>query len=233
MAGLNPALVLPIAILASALASYLIWLVSLRPLVERRASPLVCFIASLGVFTALEALFAMLFGTGYHDLADPLNPPQVFEFGGATLTSIHIVHIGLAILVAWLLWFLLAHTRFGRSVRAIMDDYEVSKIVGIDTRKVLGGLFLLSGAIAGLNGVLIGYDLGLTPTLGLIIVLDVSAAAIVGGIGSFRGGIVGALLVGFFQNFVVALVGSDWKLGLTLALLLLFLLMRPQGIFER
>ena len=129
--------------------------------------------------------------------------------------------------------FLLRYTRFGRAVRAISDDEEVAKIVGLNTSKIVAGVFFIGSAVAGLAGILVGFDTGLEPTMGLSLLLKGVIAAIVGGVGNVYGGVLGALLLGFVENFGIWKISGEWKDAIAFGLLLVFLLFRPRGILQK
>jgi len=132
-----------------------------------------------------------------------------------------------------LLALLLKYTLFGKAVTAISDDEEVAQIVGINTSRIMGKVFFLSGAIGGLAGILIGLDTGIEPIMGLPWLLAAVVAAIVGGIGNIYGGIAGAFLLAFAENFGIWKIAGEWKSAIAFGVLLIFLVWRPQGIFKR
>ena len=204
-----------------------------RPLRKRKASSLVLLVASLGAFTALQAVIAILFTSQFRTLAGLIGDTRVIHIGTAVVTDIQVWMIGSAIAVLIALWLILTKTSFGRAVRAVSDDEEVSKIVGIDTNKVIGWVFVLGSAIAGLAGVLVGFDTGIEPTMGLPLLLKGVIAAIVGGMGSVYGAFLGAYLLGFAENFGIWHISGEWKDAIAFLILILFLLFRPQGILGR
>jgi branched-subunit amino acid ABC-type transport system permease component len=132
-----------------------------------------------------------------------------------------------------LLALLLKSTLFGKAITAISDDEEVAKIVGINTDRIVGRVFFLSGAIGGLAGILIGFDTGIEPIMGLSWLLAAVVAAIVGGIGNIYGGVAGAFLLAFAENFGIWKIAGEWKAAIAFALLIAFLVFRPRGLFPR
>ncbi|MCX6715691.1 MAG: branched-chain amino acid ABC transporter permease, partial [Candidatus Taylorbacteria bacterium] len=124
-------------------------------------------------------------------------------------------------------------TMFGKAVKAVGDDEEVAKIVGINTPRIIGWVFGIGSAIAGLAGILVGFDTGIEPTMGLSLLLKGVIASIIGGIGNVYGGVLGAFLLGFIENFGIWKISGEWKDAIAFAVLILFLLFRPQGILRR
>ena len=143
----------------------------------------------------------------------------------------HIILADIVIITA--LTVLLRYTMFGKSVTAIGDNEEVAKIVGINTRKVIGVVFFIGAAIAGLAGISVGFDTGIQPAMGLSLLLKGIAASIIGGVGNVYGGVLGAFLIGFVENFGIWQISGEWKDAIAFALLILFLVFRPQGIFGK
>ncbi|MCI0532617.1 branched-chain amino acid ABC transporter permease [bacterium] len=202
------------------------------PLRARRASQMVLLVASLGVFTVMQAVLAILFGSVFRSLSN--KTPDTYAFFGTSgiITETHIFMIAIAILAFAALYFTLKATLWGRAVRAISDDSEVAKMVGIDTDAITGQVFFAGSAIAGLAGILVGFDTGLEPTMGLLLLLKGIIAAIVGGIGSVSGAFVGAFLLGFAENFGILYVAAEWKDAIAFGLLIVFLLWRPRGLIS-
>ena len=231
--GVNLGLSILLALALTALLGVVVNSLVYAPLRRRRASSLVTLVASLGVLTALQAIIAILFTSQFQTLTARAGTQKVFEVFGGVITSVQLVIMltGLAVMLG--LAALLGYTRFGRAVRAVADDEEVAKIVGINTNRVIAGVFAIGSALAGLAGILVGFDTGIEPTMGLSLLLKGVIAAIIGGIGNVYGGVLGALLLGAVENFGIWKVSGEWKDAIAFGLLIIFLLFRPQGILRR
>lgn len=202
-----------------------------KPLRRRKASSPVLFIASLGIFTAFGAFLAILFGSQFQLLA--AGAAKTYHVVGGIITLPQVFIAIAAVVVGVFLFVLLRYTAFGKAIRAVSDDEEVAKIIGINTDRVVSMVFFISSAIAGLAGVLIGFDVGIQPTLGFYVILQGAIASIVGGIGNLYGGIAGSFLLGFAENFGIWKVGTEWRPVVASVILIIFLTVRPQGIFKR
>ena len=224
---------IPVGIMLSGLISFLAYTFIYKPLRTRKSSGAVLLIASLGTLTALQAVIAIFFTSQFQTLSGLLTGNRIFEFGGGTFTAVQLSIFLVGVLLFLLVTFLLKFTLFGKAFTAIGDDEEVSKIVGIDTDRIMGRLFFLSGAIGGLAGILIGFDTGIEPLMGLSWLLVAVVAAIVGGIGNIYGGLAGAFLLAFVENFGIWKIAGEWKSAIAFALLILFLIWRPKGLFPR
>ena len=219
-----------IAIVFTGVVGWLLERFVYAPLRARKASALVLLVASLGAFTALQGVLSILFSSQIQTLTQGSTVQQVFMFGGAAITEIQIITIiaAMAVLLGFVL--LLRYTLFGKAVRAVSDDEEVSKIVGINTARVIGVVFFLASAVAGLAGILVGFDTAIEPTMGMALLLKGVIAAIVGGVGNIYGAVLGAFLLGFVENFGIWKISGEWKDAIAFALLIAFLLFRPRGI---
>ena len=202
------------------------------PLRKRKASNMVLLVASLGAMTALQAVIAILFTSQFQTLSRNVGTQKLFEVFGGVITQTQLVILIAAIVVMAGLVLLLYKTQFGKAVRAISDDEEVARIVGINTNKIIGYVFFIGSAIAGLAGILIGFDTGIEPTMGLSLLLKGVIASIVGGVGNIYGGVLGAFLLGLVENFGIWKISGEWKDAVAFALLIVFLIFRPRGIMN-
>ena len=157
---------IPLAIIAAGIVSYLSDVLVFRKLRRRKAVSLVHVVASLGLMLLLQAATAIFFTSQYQGLADQNSPTPVYAVAGASITSVQIITVITALAVLFGLALVLKKSAFGRAIRAISDDEEVSKIIGINTDHIISMTFFLGGAIAGLAGILVGFDVGISPTMG-------------------------------------------------------------------
>lgn len=229
--GWNLWLAIVLAVLAAGLLGYLIDRFIYRTLRRRKASLLVLLVASLGVFTALQALTAILFTSQFRALGT--SGQRIFEIGGGVITQIQVVTLVAALVVLAGLAWMLNRTLFGKAVKAISDDGEVAEIVGVNTNRIIGWVFFIGSAIAALAGMLVGFDTGIEPTMGMNLLLKGVIAAIIGGVGNVYGGVVGAFLLGVVENFGIWQISGEWKDAIAFGLLIVFLIFRPQGIFKK
>ncbi len=203
------------------------------PLRNRKASNMILLVASLGAFTALQALVAVFFTSQFQTLRKPAWLEHTVTIGSAAITITQILMMGAAILISLATWLYLTYTRVGKAVIAIADDEEVARTIGIPTKKIISGVMALGAGIAGIAGILVGFDTGLEPTMGMGLLLKGVIAAIIGGIGSISGSVLGALLLGLIENYGILKISSEWKDAIAFGVLIIFLLVRPQGMMKR
>ncbi|MBT7008492.1 MAG: branched-chain amino acid ABC transporter permease, partial [Candidatus Jacksonbacteria bacterium] len=158
---------------------------------------------------------------------------QTYNLFGGIITTTQIVLVLCAVGCTMGLLILLNKTRFGRAIKAVSDDEEVAKIVGINTDRIIRWLFFIGSAIAGLGGILVGYDTGIEPTMGMWLLMSGVVSGIIGGIGSIGGAFVGSFFLGFIENFGIWHISGEWKAAIVYTVLILFLIFRPRGIFKK
>lgn len=222
-----------IGVIVAALVGFLLDRFLFRQLRARKASRMVFLVASLGAFTCLQAFLAILFTSQFQTLGSGAGDIVTYNIGGGIITQVQAIVIASVVLIMFALGIFLKKSLFGKSVEAISDDEQVAKVVGINTEKIIAIVFVIGSAISGLAGVLVGYDTGLEPTMGMNLLLKGVIASIIGGIGNVYGGVLGAFLLGFVENFGIWKISGEWKDAIAFGLLIVFLLVRPQGVLKR
>ena len=231
--SLNLYISILLGILIAGIIGFLLYKFVYSPLRARKSSGMVLLVGSLGAFTAVQALIAILFPSQFQTLTQSAGAGKVYDILGGVITEVQLIILicGLVIMAGMAL--ILKFTIFGKAVKAVGDDEEVSKIVGINTPKIIGWIFFIGSAIAGLAGILIGFDTGIEPTMGMSLLLKGVIASIIGGIGNIYGGVLGAFFLGFVENFGIWKISGEWKDAIAFGVLIIFLLWRPQGILKR
>ncbi len=222
------------AAVASALTAVLIERVAYRPL---RGKPrIIVLITAIGVSIFVQNVVATL------TRASPFFWQPVFVTENETaryliepyLTLADAFVIGGATLMMLLLQYIVYRTRMGKAMRAVSQNMDVASLMGINTSRVIGFTFLLAGALAGVGAVLVGQKNGsVNYGMGLMPGLKAFVAAVLGGIGSIPGALVGGVILGFAETFVAAYVSSNYRDAIAFAILIVVLLVRPSGIFGK
>ena len=199
---------------------------------QRARSPLIMIVASLGLLLAITALTTIVFRSVPRPLPEPFgNDP--WTIGSANIKGFNIFTIGVALAGFLALLALLKKTPFGRAVRAIGDDEEVSKVVGINTTAVIAIVFFIGAVFAALAGVLSGHDTAIQPRMGLLLLLKGWIASVVGGIGNLYGAIAGGFILGMLEQFGIWDLAGEWKDVISFGVLILFLSFWPLGLLPR
>ena len=231
--GLNLYVSVILGILIAGVIGFIIYRLVYAPLRVRKSSSMVLIVAALGALTAVQAVIAILFTSQFQTLTQNAGTERVFNIFGGIITQTQLIIFILALVIMFGMALALKYTLFGKAIKAVGDDEEVAKIVGINTPKIIGWVFFIGSAIAGLSGILIGFDTGIEPTMGLSLLLKGVIACIIGGIGNIYGGVLGAFFLGFVENFGIWKISGEWKDAIAFGVLILFLLWRPQGILRK
>ena len=230
--GLNFWVGAVIAIVLSALLGIVMNTFVYRALRKRKASNIILLIASFGLLILIESLILIFFGADVKTIGF-IKVEKGIDFLGAVITPLQIYIIIISFLLLIGLFFLMKKTKIGKAMRAVADNRDVAEIVGISAEKVYNWSFAIGSAIAGIAGILVALEQNLEPTMGTGLIIKGFTAAIIGGIGSVPGSILGAFLLGLCENFGIWYLPSGYKDAIAFILLFIFLLFRPNGILGK
>ncbi|MBL3698135.1 branched-chain amino acid ABC transporter permease [Leucobacter luti] len=203
-----------------------------RPLRKRRLSLMQMMIVSIALSIVLQNVFQFFFGANVLRI-DP-STPQTVTLLGVTLTVQSYIAMGIALVAIVAVGLALKYTRFGRATRAVSDNPALAEASGIDVNGVIRIVWIASSALAGLAGVLLGLVLnGISWNTGWHFLLLLFAAVVLGGIGTAFGAVMGAMIIGLVVEMANIWLPGDLKHAAALFILILVLLVRPQGIFGR
>ncbi|MCV3243275.1 branched-chain amino acid ABC transporter permease [Mesorhizobium sp. ZC-5] len=223
------------AVIAAALTAGLALLVDavlFGPLRERRSAVIILVMASFGAALTLRNLLEFIFTSqpAYYTKALQIAFPLG---GGLRATPDQLLTLGVAAVLVASVHILLTRTAIGRSMRAVSENQQLSGVVGIDVRKVIRMVWMLGAGLACIAGVMAGLLVQIRPQMGLDLLLPLFAAAILGGIGSVPGAMLAGLIVGLAEALAVQLIGAEWRSAIAFVILVMILLLRPQGLFGR
>ena len=223
--------IIPAAIIA-ALVSWALEALAYKPMRDHGASPMILLVASLGIYTICEALISLKFGAKYYALGNFANSHQL-NLGFTTIPLVQLIIIILAFTAFAGLNVFLHHTFMGKQIRAVNDSTQLSHIIGIKTDRIIMIVAVITGAILGISGVLIGYDTGMEPTMGFNLLFKGMIGAIIGGMRNLRGAFLGAMFLAFSENVAVWVFASEWRDLVAFIIFITFLYLRPHGIFQK
>ncbi len=198
----------------------------------RARSTLIMLVATLGVLLTITAILVMVFSNTTHPLPASFGN-NLLTLGGATFKAFALFAIGCAFVGFVLLWFLIHKSPLGKVIRAIGDDEQVARVVGINTTAIVAIVFFIGAMYAAFAGILTGQDIAIQPRMGLELLLKGWIASVVGGIGNLYGAILGGFLLGIVEQFGIWDIPGEWQDGVALILLVLFLSFWPRGIIPR
>jgi branched-chain amino acid transport system permease protein len=223
---------------ACAAIGFLIERFAYRPLREKPR--LTALITAIGISFALSYGFQLDFGPlpGAAPRAFPeiIRPSEWFIVGDrdVVLWNTQVISFLVAVALMVGLQYLVYRTRFGRAMRAVSFDHRIAGLMGIPTDRIIAGTFMLGSALAAGAGILFAIkDTAVQPLMGLYVGLKAFVAAVIGGIGHVPGAVVGGLLLGLVEEFVVGYTASSWRDAVAFGFLIVVLLVRPEGLFGR
>lgn len=203
-----------------------------RPMLPRPR--IVALIASIGLFICLSDLFRIV--AGPHQL--PFDVPgiaQRYHIAGVTLSGVDVVVLAGTAAIFALLWFIMQKTRMGFAIRAVAQDYEMAKVMGIDINRSVQGVFFLGSAIAAYGGIMVAvlYNAVYT-SMGDMVAYKGLALIVIGGFGSITGAVLAAFILGLTETVVTTYTQVPLsREGIAMLLLVILILMRPQGLLGK
>jgi branched-chain amino acid transport system permease protein len=231
-AGWSAGLPLPLAILLAALGvglfMGLVERLAWRPLYRR--GPVYPIVSSIGLSVAIQAAIALIWGPSPLQLPTLVSNEPI-DVAGVRLTIAQLADLGIALVLCAATIWLLSRTKIGRGMRTLSQDQDVAVLFGISPSRTFFVAFLLAGSLAGVAGGLIGPTQGLSANMGLTIGVAGFAAAVLGGLGSAEGALIGGLVIGVIGNLAVVYLTPSYRDAVLYGMLILVLIVRPQGLF--
>src|SRR5580700_8608494 len=202
-----------------------------RPL--RDAPRIAPLITAIGVSFFLESAALLLFGAQYrvYNTSEFISLSSGIRIGSVTIDSVQIMVLVIGLLLMTGLRMLVNRTKLGKQMRAVAGDREAAEMLGINVNFTIAATFFLGSALAGVAGVMAGLLFNqVTNTIGFIAGLKAFTAAVVGGIGSIPGAMLGGLLIGLAESFVTGYISSTYTNLIVFGLLIVVMLVRPSGL---
>ena len=224
--GLPAALAVGVAFAAAGVAGVVSDELILKPL--RPAGALTTAIAAVALTLVLENVIRFVFGNDLRGYALPIR--RDWQVAGLRIAPQQVQNFGLAVVAMAAVFLFLAFTRTGKAMRAVADNPTLASVKGIDTDRVARLTTFVAMGLAGVGGVLLGLDTSIDPLTGFRVILSVFAAAVVGGLGSIPGAVVGALTIGVGEELSLLVLAPAYRTVVGFAAILLVLSLRPRGI---
>jgi len=224
------ALSLSVAIPLACLSTMMItlgfdWIV-FRPFRLRHAHGWVIAICSFAVGLFVEPVISLIFGTEIVSIRQAQVSPT-YAFHGVVITKNQVVILTVSIILMILLSLFLRKTSFGKAMRATANDPEMSDAIGINVNLIFMMAMALGAVLAGAAGALVSLDIDMDPRMGHSALLKAIVASILGGIGNISGAMVGGFFLGIVENFGIWKIESTWKDGISLAIMMGFIVLKP------
>ncbi len=209
---------------------FLIYRLIYLPLQNRKASNIILLIASITVLILFQNIVQMIYGANVKDIG--FNEiKKGFEFGDLIISSNQIVILITSVILFVFLYYFMNKTNIGMNMRAVSENKELASIIGINSKKISDLSFFIGSFLGGIAGVLISLEQNVTPYMGTMLTIKGFTGAIIGGISSVHGSILGSYILGLAENLGIIFLPSGYKDAISFIILFLFLLFRPEGIF--
>jgi branched-chain amino acid transport system permease protein len=226
---LSLAILLLAAMVGCSLLGLAIERLAYRPL--RKAPKLNILITAIGISLFLQYSGQMVFGVDPKVFPTVLVDVELFRIGDVMVKSLDVAVFLVTIAAMGSLHFLIFHTRTGRAMRAVSQNASVAEMMGVNASRIIAITFVVGSSLAGIGSVLVGIKYPkIDPLMGMMIGLKAFVAAVLGGIGSIGGAVLGGLVMGLSEQLVVGYLSSTYRDALAFGLLIVILLFKPSGL---
>lgn len=200
---------------------------------KKKANIMLYFVSSITMGMLLENIIAVLFGSAFISYP-PFFEKSFFRYNGVVFIVTDLLMLGISVAVLVILMLVLFRTRLGVAIRALSMDSLTTSLMGVNVTLVIMATFFVSGAMGGISGLFLGINYTLYPSLGKLVVKGF-IASVIGGLGSISGAVIGAFLLGMLEVLLIWIdgIGSGWAPVVIFLVMIIFLIVRPQGIAGR
>jgi branched-chain amino acid transport system permease protein len=222
-----------VALVFGALLAMTFYFCVLVPAQRREANQLSQIILTLGLGLILQGLISYFGGTEPQDFPFPLSDIEIYNLGPLVISQLGVGTIAMALIVSLLLYLLVQKTRIGLAMRATSENLPAAQTMGIPTRQILALSWGLAAALGVLAGIFLAPALLLDPFFMLEPFLKGFAAAILGGLNSLPGAIVGGMIIGVAESLAGGYISVAFKNTLAFLIIIVVLLVRPEGLLGK
>jgi branched-chain amino acid transport system permease protein/urea transport system permease protein len=219
---------LPLAVLVTGLLGFVVERGLIRPFYDR---PFDTLVATWGLSLLLRKIAEAIFGLGYYSVNMPLAGTVRFLGADYPAYRLMLIGVGIALLAGLILWFRLSRT--GTRISAMVGNRELAEAVGIPVRRLAAGTFIVGSCLAGIGGVMVAPLVPVQPFMGVDYVLKAFFVLAVGGLGTVLGLLSGAAVIGGLDSIVSAAIDGTYGYFTVLVVAILFLWLKPRGLFAR
>ncbi|MCK5460413.1 branched-chain amino acid ABC transporter permease [Candidatus Gracilibacteria bacterium] len=204
-----------------------------RPVSQKDS--MIPLVISIGLSMGIQSIILIIFGANILTMSNNFSKSHSFFNNTILATYPQILTVALSIFLMISLILFLKHSKIGKSIRAVSSNRAVAETFGINVNKSLQWIFGIGALMAGIAGICLGFEQNLEPLMGVHILIKAFAAIILGSIGSIRGAIFGAFLIGVSENLLVGLgiIPSGFSVAIPFIILILMLLIKPEGLLGK
>lgn len=191
------------------------------------------FLCAIGASIFLENFAMLIWGPETQSFPEIIKN-QYYHVIGLTFSTLQLIIFGTSVLLVVILTYIVQYTRIGRAMRSTSQDMNAAKLMGINTNNIVYITFILGSSLGAAAGILVGmYYKAVFPMMGFAPGLKAFIAAVIGGIGSIPGAMIGGLIMGISETLGAAYISSGYRDGIAFVILIVILLVKPSGIFGK
>ena len=231
-AGMNIWIASFVALLGAGVSAVIVERLAYKPIRERTPVTLYMLIASMGMSIVIENIFVVTVGGRFRALPPVIPTQPVNFFGLATTSAFDILSLITAVVFLVALQLFLSKTKWGLAIRAASYNLRIAGLMGVNVNRLISIVFFVAGLLAGVGGIFLSVRYTLYPQLGMI-TTKAFVAAVIGGLGSLPGAVVGSLILGLAEMLTAGFISSQFRDLVVFGLLIVTLIVRPTGLFGK
>lgn len=221
------------ALVGAGLSAVIVEKLAYKPIRERTSVTLYMLIASMGMSIVIENIFVVTIGGRFRALPPVIPTQSVDFFGLATISQADLLSLATAIFFLVALQLFLSRTKWGLAIRAASYNLRVAGLMGVNVGRLISIVFFVAGLLAAVGGIFLSVKYTLYPQLGSMITTKAFVAAVIGGLGSLPGAVLGSLILGLAEMLAAGYISSQFRDLIVFGLLIITLIVRPTGFFGK
>lgn len=221
------------ALIAAGVSAILVEKFAYRPIRERTPVTLYMLIASMGMSIVIENIFVVTIGGRFRALPPVIPTQPISLFGDATTNASDLLSLVTAVVFLVGLQVFLTRTKWGLAIRAASYNLRTAGLMGVNVNRLISIVFFVAGLLAAVGGIFLSVKYTLYPQLGSTITTKAFVAAVIGGLGSLPGAVVGSLILGLAEMLAAGFISSQFRDLIVFSLLIITLIVRPTGLFGK
>ena len=220
------------ALIGAGISAVIVERLAYKPIRERTPITLYMLIASMGMSIVIENIFVVTVGGRFRALPPVIPTQPVNFFGLATTSAFDLLSLVTAVVFLVGLQLFLSKTKWGLAIRAASYNLRTAGLMGVNVNRLISIVFFVAGLLAGVGGIFLSVRYTLYPQLGMI-TTKAFVAAVIGGLGSLPGAVVGSLILGLAEMLTAGFISSQFRDLVVFGLLIITLIVRPTGLFGK
>ncbi|MEG1641626.1 MAG: branched-chain amino acid ABC transporter permease [Synergistaceae bacterium] len=220
------------ALIGAGISAVLVERFAYKPIRERTPVTLYMLIASMGMSIVIENIFVVTVGGRFRALPPVIPMNTVDVFGLATTSAFDLLSLAISIVFLIALQLFLTRTKWGLAIRAASYNLETAGLMGVNVNRLISIVFFVAGVLAAVGGIFLSVRYTLYPQLGMI-TTKAFVAAVIGGLGSLPGAVIGSLILGLAEMLTAGFISSQFRDLVVFGILIITLIVRPTGLFGK